>query len=166
MGYLLSDSDLACFERAIELALLAEAEGNLPIGCVIALDGRVVAEGKNSIFAPEFNPRRHAEIEALQRLPRRLLEEAAGRLTLYSTLEPCLMCTATILHHGVGKVLFAAADKYGGSSPSLGHMPPYYEERLAAVEWLGPVLSETCDPLLQRAREIVEERQSRGRFHA
>jgi len=166
VGYLLSDSDLACFERAIELALLAEAEGNLPIGCVIALDGRVVAEGRNGIFVAEFNPRRHAEIEALQRLPRQLLEESAGRLTLYSTLEPCLMCTATILHHGVGKVLFGTADTYGGSSPALGHLPPFYEEQFTAVEWLGPVYAEACDPLLQRVREILADRQNEGGFHA
>jgi tRNA(adenine34) deaminase len=166
VDYLLLDSDLTHFQRAVELAWQAEGEGNLPIGCVIALDGRIVAEGKNSIFVPEFDPRRHAEIEALQRLPRHLLEASAGRLTLYSTLEPCLMCTATILHHGVGKVLFGAWDKYGGSSPALGHMPPYYEERFTAVQWSGPVLPETCDPLLQRAREIVEDRQRKGGNHA
>ena len=52
----LSEIDLLHLRRAIGLALEAEAEGNLPIGCVISFDGRNVAEGKNAIWVPEFNP--------------------------------------------------------------------------------------------------------------
>ena len=153
----LSDVDLGHFNRAIELALLAEAEGNLPIGCVIAYGGKNVTEGRNAIWEPEFNPLRHAEIEALKRLPRAYLQEP-GKLTLYSTLEPCMMCTATILHHGVGRVLFGTTDNYGGSACVLGQMPPYYQEQLAVVQWLGPLLADKCDPLFQRVREIIAAR--------
>jgi tRNA(Arg) A34 adenosine deaminase TadA len=46
----LSDIDLDHFHRAIELARQAEVEGNLPIGCVVAFDGRNVAEGRNAIW--------------------------------------------------------------------------------------------------------------------
>ena len=154
----LSDVDLGHFNRAIELALLAEAEGNLPIGCVITFGGKNVAEGRNAIWEPEFNPLRHAEIEALKRLPRTYLEDP-GKLTLYSTLEPCMMCTATILHHGIGRVLFGAADNYGGSACVLGRMPPYYQEQLAVVQWLGPLLPDQCDPLFHRVRKIIAARQ-------
>ena len=52
--------------RAIELALLAEREGNLPVGAVIALDSEVVAEGRSAIWVPEFDATRHAEMEALR----------------------------------------------------------------------------------------------------
>ena len=48
----LTDSDQDHFQRAIELALLAGREGNLPIGCVITLDGRVIAEGRNATEPP------------------------------------------------------------------------------------------------------------------
>lgn len=157
----LSDVDLKHFHRAIELALQAETEGNLPIGCVIAFNGRNVAEGRNAIFAPELNPMRHAEIEALKRVPRELLQNS-HQLTLYTTLEPCLMCTATILHHGVGRVLFGSSDRYGGPECTFGQMPPYYEEQLAAVHWLGPVLPEACDSLYQRAMKIEKRRRSAG----
>lgn len=139
MEHELSDVDLGHFQRAIELALQAEAEGNLPIGCVIAFGGKNVAEGRNAIWEPEFNPMRHAEMEALKSLPRKYLQDP-GKLTLYSTLEPCMMCTATILHHGVGRVLFGSADNYGGSACILDQMPPYYEEQLANAHWLGPLL--------------------------
>ncbi len=153
----LSDIDLLFFQRAIELALEAEAQGNLPIGSVVSFDGRIVAEGKNAMWVPEFNPIRHAEIEALTRVPRELWVNSR-KITLYSTLEPCLMCTAAILQHSVGRVLFGSSDDYGGAGCVLGQMPPYFEQELASVQWLGPVLPEQCDPLYHRAIELIEKR--------
>jgi tRNA(adenine34) deaminase len=154
----LSDIDRLHFQRAIELALEAEAEGNLPIGCVISLEDRKVGEGKNAMWVPEFNPIRHAEIEALTHVERELLEDSR-KMTLYSTLEPCLMCTSAILLHRVGRVLFGSSDDYGGSGCVFGHMPPYFEEVLASVQWLGPVLPEECDPLFKRVFEIIDKRR-------
>jgi len=154
----LSDIDLFHLQRAIELALEAEAQGNLPIGSVISFDGKNVAEGKNAIWVPEFNPIRHAEMEALQGVSRKLWEDSR-QITLYSTLEPCLMCTAAILQHSVGRVLFGSSDGYGGAVSVFGQMPPYFEEVLTSVHWLGPVLPEECDPLYHRTMELVEKRQ-------
>ena len=158
MGNYLSDIDMLHLRRAIELALEAEAEGNLPIGSVISLDGKNVAEGKNAIWVPEFNPIRHAEMEALLGASRKLWEDSR-QITLYSTLEPCLMCTAAILKHSVGRVLFGSSDEYGGAGCVFGQMPPYFEEMLTTVQWLGPVLPEECDPLYHRAIELIEKRR-------
>jgi tRNA(adenine34) deaminase len=154
----ISDTDRSHLNRAIQLALEAEENGNLPIGCVISFDGMKVAEGKNAMWVPDFNPIRHAEIEALMCVPRDLWEDS-HRITIYSTLEPCLMCTAAILQHGVGKVIFGSSDDYGGVRCVLGHMPPYFEEKFASVQWLGPVLPKECDPLFQRAIEAIERRR-------
>ena len=154
----LSDIDFLHLQRAVELALEAEVEGNLPIGCVISFDSMNVAEGKNTMWVPEFNPIRHAEIEALLNVPRKLLENSR-KITLYSTLEPCLLCTAAILQHSIGKVVFGSSDDYGGSGCVFGQMPPYFEEELASVQWLGPVWPEECDPLFQRAIEVIETRR-------
>jgi tRNA(Arg) A34 adenosine deaminase TadA len=97
MEHQLSDVDLGHFQRAIELALLAEAEGNLPIGCVITYGGKNVAEGRNAIWEPELNPMRHAEMEALKHLPRMYLQ-APGEFTLYST-DVLLPPTQQIIYH-------------------------------------------------------------------
>ena len=59
-------ADIPFFQRAIELALAAEEQGNLPIGAVICLDGEIIGEGKNAIWYPTYNQNRHAEVEALQ----------------------------------------------------------------------------------------------------
>ena len=77
--------------RAIELALLAEREGNLPVGAVIALDGEVIAEGRSAIWVPEFDATRHAEMEALRAVPPGLWN-SSEQMSLCTTLEPCLMC--------------------------------------------------------------------------
>lgn len=154
-----SDSDRAHMRRAIQLALEAEAQGNLPIGCVISYDGQQVAEGKNAIWAPEFNPIRHAEIEALLAVPRELWEQSR-KITLYTTLEPCIMCAAAILQHGVGRVCFGSTDEYGGAGYMFGHMSPYFEEEIHKLEWSGPVMPEACDAHNQRALEAVLNRGS------
>ncbi len=158
MDVSLSDLDVLHFRRAIELALEAEAKGNLPIGCVISLDGRIVGEGMNHIWVPDFNPTRHAEMEALNSVPRELWPRSA-QMSLYTTLEPCLMCAGSIFQHSVGRVLFGTADPYGGSGFVFGHMSPYFERKLSAMRWLGPALPKGCDPLYGRVMELVERRQ-------
>jgi tRNA(adenine34) deaminase len=57
---------------AIELGLLAEREGNLPVGAVITLDDQVVAEGRSTIWVPRFDATRHVDMEALRTVPQDL----------------------------------------------------------------------------------------------
>lgn len=152
-----SESDHEFFEHAIRLALEAEQAGNLPIGAVIILDGQVIAEGKNAIWHPHFDATRHAEIEALRNVPEHLWD-LSSEMTLYSTLEPCLMCMGGILLHNIGRVLYGSADHYGGAVISIGHMPAYFEEEISKTEWLGPAYPEKCGPLFERVKIIAREK--------
>jgi tRNA(adenine34) deaminase len=158
----LSESDVMCFKRAIALALEAEKCGNLPIGAVISYQGKIVAEGANAIWQPTFNPNRHAEIEALRKVPEALWRHSR-ELTLYSTLEPCLMCLGAILLHQVGRVLYGSADHYGGASKVAGHMPPYFEEEMAKTKWIGPAYRQECDTLFIRVMKRVEAQSLPGK---
>jgi tRNA(adenine34) deaminase len=144
--------------RAIELALLAEREGNLPIGAVISLKGEIVAEGRNTIWVPKFDATRHAEMEAL-RVVSSDHWESPGEMTLYTTLEPCLMCFGSILLHGIGSVVFGAADNYGGPGSLLAYLPPFFKEQFEKTQWLGPMMASECDPLYERARALEEVRK-------
>ena len=144
-------------QRAIELALLAEREGNLPVGAVISLDGEVVAEGRSAIWVPEFDATRHAEIEALRAVPPDLWD-LSDEMSLYTTLEPCLMCFASILLHKVGRVVFGSSDSYGGAGSVLAHLPPYFRERIKNTQWLGPIMPGKCDPLRERLRALEKAR--------
>ena len=156
----ISEFDTSSFQRAIQLALEAEKAGNLPIGAVISLDGMIVAEGKNAIWYPTYNPDRHAEIEALRNVPENLWKSSRD-MTLYTTLEPCLMCVGAIILHHIGCVMFGAADDYGGASLVFGHTPTYFEDELSRIEWIGPVYAEECDKLFVRVMKLVMERRKK-----
>lgn len=146
--------DLEHLRRAVGLALEAERAGNVPVGAVVTLGGETIAEAGNALLVPAYDPRRHAEIEALARVPQGLWAEA-GRMTCYTTLEPCVMCMGTLLLCGVGRVVFGASDAEGGAGVLLARLPVYYEGagRALVPEWVGPLLPELCEPLARRVRE-------------
>ena len=153
---MLTPEETGYLERAIELALAAEREGNLPIGAVITLDGAIVGEGHNRMAAPHYSPGRHAEIEALRSVPEDVWARAS-EMTCYSTLEPCVMCTGTLLLHGIGRVVFGSIDDGGGGTQILEHLPPFFDGGAGVPEWVGPVIPERCDPLSARARARFAE---------
>ncbi len=157
----LSDFDISCFQQAVQLALQAEELGNLPIGAVIAMDGKIIAQGKNAIWVPCYNPNRHAEIEALRNVPERLWK-SSREMSLYTTLEPCLMCLGAILLHQVGRVLFGSADYYGGAGLVFGHMPNYFEDQVSRMAWMGPAYAQECDKLFERVMHKVERWRDHG----
>lgn len=154
----ISEFDRMCFERAIHLAHEAEDQNNLPIGAVIAYRGKIIAEGKNTIWYPTFDATRHAEMEAIRSVSDHLWPNAR-EMTLYTTLEPCIMCLGAILQHHFGRVMFGTADPYGGSSMLAGHLPPYFEDQFARQQWIGPIYAEACDKLYERSMVLVEKRK-------
>ena len=158
-----SEQDTTYMRRAIQLAREAERRGNLPIGALICLDGEIVAEGMNSIWRPTLGLTRHAEMEALRSVPEDLWARAR-EMSLFTTLEPCLMCAGAVLLHQIGRLVFGAADPYGGVGVAAESLPPYFREQLSRVEWIGPALPAECDPLYARARELerTRERLRRG----
>ena len=149
-------SDIKFLQHAIRLALQAELEGNLPIGSVITLDGDIISEGRNAIWVPQYNPNRHAEIEALRNVPNDLWS-SSRKMTLYTTLEPCLMCAGAILLHHIGRVVYGSSDDFGGASIIFGHMSTYFEEEASKTEWIGPAFPEGCDPIFERVMILIEK---------
>jgi len=153
---MLESHEARFLERAVELALAAEKEGNLPIGAVITLDGEVLGEGANRMVSPRYDPGRHAEIEALRAVAADTWHRA-WEMTCYSTLEPCVMCTGTLLLHGIGRVVFGASDVGGGGGVILEHLPAFFHGGAGVPEWIGPALPGRCDPLYARARAMFIE---------
>ena len=156
-----SDRDITLMRRAIELAKEAGRRGNLPIGAIVCLDGKVVAEGMNSIWKPTLSLARHAEMEALRGIPEALWPRFHD-MTLFTTLEPCLMCTGAILLHEIGRVVYGSFDSFGGSGVALERLPPYFQGQFSRTEWNGPVLPEECDLLRARVLELIAERGPLG----
>lgn len=156
-----SELDRQYLGRAVQLALKAGAQGNLPIGAVLCLDGEIVAEGMNAIWRPAAALTRHAEMEALRAAPSNLWARARA-MTLYTTLEPCLMCAGAILLHQIGRLVFGASDPYGGVHEAAHSLPGFFREQMERMEWMGPALPEECDALYTRARELEHERQAKS----
>jgi tRNA(adenine34) deaminase len=156
LSFNLSSTDLQHLHRAVTLAREAEKSGNLPIGVVITLAGKVIAEAGNAMLMPQYHPGRHAEIEALQRVPIDLWPRSR-EMICYSTLEPCTMCMGALLLHGVGRVVFGAEDKIGGAGVLFAHLPKYYTDGTGVPVWIGPALPEICDALYQRALQRFDQ---------
>ncbi len=114
---------------------LAEAEkalrnGDFPVGCVFVLDDRVIATGrrKNSkgSLANEID---HAEITALRTILRIEPVPDLSRVTVYTTMEPCLMCFSTLLISGIRNFVWAYEDVMGGGTNiPLEKLPPLYAD--------------------------------------
>jgi tRNA(adenine34) deaminase len=103
---------------ALEEAARAATAGEVPIGALVVLDGRVVARGHNSPVG-ERDPTAHAEIVALRAAARALGNYRLPDVTLYSTVEPCAMCCGALVHARIARLVYGAADPKAGAVESL-----------------------------------------------
>jgi tRNA(adenine34) deaminase len=145
--------DVSYMHKAMSLALEAERNGNLPIGAIIVLDGGIIAQGKNTIWQPQQALTRHAEMEALRAIPTRLWAKSR-EMTLYTTLEPCLMCAGAILLHHLGRLVFGSSDPWGGVASCLDTLPGFFRDEFAKIEWVSPALPDECDLLYARILQL------------
>jgi len=143
-------ADRTWLDRVHALALHAESEGNLPIAAVVVHRGELVAASPNRSLEPTVHPGRHAEVEALREVPEELFA-SPGELTVYASLEPCLMCFGALVLHRVGRVVFGARDPKGGAVGLLPYLPAYVRAKAEAIDWRGPVDPDRFDPLATRA---------------
>jgi len=100
------ETDRAMMARSIELSRIAVSEGEYPFGSVIALEGRIIAEAINSTVK-EGDVSRHAEVIALSLAQKSLPRHELARATLYSTVEPCTMCSYCIREARIGRVVYS-----------------------------------------------------------
>ena len=146
---ILTEFDKHCMDEAFAQAQAADAGGNLPIGCVIALGGKIIARGQNRILHPAPNPWKHAECDALSQIcPSQLAH--LDEMTLYTTLEPCIMCMGTLVLHEIGRVIYGATDVLGGGAYLMQNLPPFYNNR-RVPRVFGPVDAQRCDALYAKA---------------
>ena len=107
--------------RALEMARLAEARSEVPVGAVLVLNGRIVAEGHNRTRT-DADPTAHAEVVVLRAAARRLGQKILPGATLYVTLEPCALCAGAIVLARVHRLVFGARDPKAGMAGSLDNL--------------------------------------------
>ena len=147
-------SDSGFMRRALQLAMRAADEGEVPVGALLVADDKVIGEGWNKPIATH-DPTAHAEIVALRAGAAALRNYRLGDCTLYVTLEPCTMCTGAVINARISRVVFGAWDAKAGACGSVIDLPR--ERRLAhGLDVFGGVCSEESSALL---RQFFERRR-------
>ena len=132
--------------RAIAEARKAENKDEVPIGCVIVREGRIIARGHN-LRETSQDPAAHAELIAIRKAARKLASWRLLNCTLYVTLEPCTMCMGAIILARIPTVVFGCYDPKGGAAGSLYNLSN--DPRLNHTVKLVPrVLEADCSGLL------------------
>lgn len=115
---------------ALAEAELALAAGEFPVGCVLVSGNKIVAAGSRVGTAGDRkNEIDHAEMTALRQLSTRYPQSAPAPLTVFSTMEPCLMCLGALLLNNVTEIVYAYEDVMGGATHcTLSDLGPLYRD--------------------------------------
>jgi tRNA(adenine34) deaminase len=132
--------------HAFRLAQRAEQQDEVPVGAVLVLNDRCVAEGWNQSIQ-NHDPTAHAEIQAIKRAGLALQNYRLVNATLYVTLEPCVMCMGAIAHARIRRLVFGAFDPKRGAVCNALQLADaaFLNHR---VDWQGGVLEVNCAELL------------------
>lgn len=122
--------------------------GEVPIGAVVVLDGRIIARGHNRPIS-SHDPSAHAEIVALRAAGRRLSNYRLADAELVVTVEPCIMCVGAIVQARLHRVVYGCADPKAGALGGAVDLAgcAAFNHRFAVS---GGVLADEARALLQR----------------
>lgn len=101
--------DEVFMKRAIELSAAAVEHGNEPFGAVLVKDGKIVYENENQIYTKK-DPSFHAEMGLIRRFCEETGETDLSEYTLYSSCEPCYMCSGAMVWARLGRLVYGASD--------------------------------------------------------
>lgn len=143
-----SAADVELMRECLGEAAVAEREGEVPVGAVLVVAGRIVARGHNRPIATH-DPSAHAEIAVLRAAGATLGNYRVTGGELYVSVEPCLMCVGAIVHARLQRVVYGCADPKGGALGGLfdATAAGRLNHRFAVT---GGVLAEESQALLRR----------------
>ena len=144
----MSNSHEQYMRVALDEARKALSCGQFPVGCVIVKDSGIVATGGRENSDTSFSELDHAEIVALRNLQKNRPGIDLSKVTVYSTMEPCLMCYSTMIVNNVHRIVYGYEDAMGGGTNlPLSMLAPLYRDR--KVQIIKDVLREECLYLFQ-----------------
>ena len=141
-------NDECMMREALCEAEIALTAGELPVGCVIEKDGKIIARGHN-LRENSLDPTAHAEIVAIREAAKRLNQWRLSDCTIYVTLEPCSMCAGAISQARLKRLVYGAADPNQGCAGSVYRIPedPAFSHFCLSD---GGVLAADCKNVLDR----------------
>ena len=134
-------------KEALRQAKKAEKLGEVPIGCVIVKDGKIIARGYNRRNTDK-NTLAHAELQAIRKASKAVGDWRLEECTMYITLEPCQMCAGAIVQARVTRVVIGSMNAKAGCAGSilnLLNVPAFNHQ----VELTEGILQEECSTLLK-----------------
>ena len=150
---------------AIKEAEKAYKKGEVPVGAVAVMNGKIVAKAHNSPISLK-DPTAHAEVLVMRKAGKKIGNYRLENLTIYTTLEPCIMCYGAMVNSRIKKLVFGADDPKGGFRIFLAN-----EKRLNhKIKIESGILSEECSEILKRffnerrGTEVVITGPTRNRF--
>ena len=149
-------SATAYMRRCLELAEIAALAGDTAVGALIVCGDEVVGEGVERTRAT-LDPSAHAEVEALRQACQRLDTLDLRGCSLYSTVEPCVLCGYAIRRTGIAHVVYGvAAGQAGACTSSYAILADRHLEGWPPVpEVTGGLLADECLAALRRTKDLA-----------
>ncbi|MBR4496528.1 MAG: tRNA adenosine(34) deaminase TadA [Acholeplasmatales bacterium] len=144
--YSVERNDEYYMRQALKEALKADKIDEVPIGCVIVLNGKIIARGYNKREKLE-NSLAHAEIVAINKACKKINSWRLEDATMYITLEPCVMCSGAIIQSRIKKVIYGAYDYRFGAHKSIINL--FDVKFNHQVDIKGGLLEEECSNLIK-----------------
>ena len=151
------EKEIKYMKEALKEAKKAELIDEVPIGCVIVKDDKIIARGHNQRETNQ-SPIGHAEIIAINKASKKLKSWRLEGCDIYVTLEPCIMCSGAIIQSRISKVYYGAFDPKGGAlgssinvleAKNINHHP----------EVISGVMQEECSKII--TNYFKQKRQSK-----
>jgi len=152
-----NDTDEKFMKSALKEAMKAYKEGEVPVGCVIVREGKIIAKAGNSMVKSNSSLS-HAEMKAIRSAQRKTGDWRLEGCTIYSTVEPCIMCISAIALSRIERAVYGCKDPKFGGCGSLAEIHKIGRlNHKTRVE--GGVLAEECAELMREFfREIRKNR--------
>jgi tRNA(adenine34) deaminase len=142
-----SAEDAAFMREALGEAALARSKGEVPVGAVIVIDGKIIGRGHNSPISTK-DPSAHAEIIAIREAGKNLDAYRLIDAVMYVTLEPCVMCVGAAIHARLACIKYGARDEKAGALGSVFDIGR--DGRLNhRIEVVGGLMEEECASILR-----------------
>ena len=141
------NEDKKWMQIAIQEAIKAEKEGEVPVGAVLVKDGLLIAKAHNQPISKN-DATAHAEIQLIRAAGKKLKNYRLTETSLYVTLEPCAMCLGAIMHARIKRIVYGAQDPKAGickSSDNLIDANCFNHK----INITGGVSERKCSQLLQ-----------------
>ena len=145
--------------EAVRQAKKAAALNEVPIGCVIVHEGKIIARGYNRRNTDK-SPLAHAEITAIRKASRKLGDWRLEECTLYVTLEPCQMCAGAIVQSRIPRVVIGCMNPKAGCAGSVLNLLQVERFNHQAEIETG-VLEEECSGMMKQFFRELRERKKR-----